>query len=71
MADRMQGDFAATAERSSAIASQMKKLYASMERDALSYDRMVDRIRRLSEIMLSDVQQWQQQYETRPISLPG
>lgn len=68
---RMQGDFAATAERSSAIANQMKKLYASMERDALSYDRMVDRIRRLSEIMLSDVQQWQQQYETRPISLPG
>lgn len=68
---RMQGDFAATAERSSAIASQMKKLHAAMEREALSYDRMVDRIRRLSEIMLSDVQQWQQQYETRPISLPG
>ncbi|RGP39729.1 hypothetical protein BPTFM16_00002 [Altererythrobacter insulae] len=68
---RMQGDFAATAERSALIARRMKKLHASLESDTLTYNRMVDRVRRLSEIMLSDVQQWQQQYETRPISLPG
>ena len=68
---RMQGDFAATAERSAAIARRLRKLQASLERDDLSYNRLVDRLRRLSEVMLSDVHQWQQQYETRPISLPG
>ncbi|MCA0909584.1 hypothetical protein [Qipengyuania gaetbuli] len=68
---RMQGDFAATAERSAAIAKRLRKLQASMMRDDLGYNRLVDRLRRLSDIMLSDVHQWQQQYETRPISLPG
>lgn len=68
---RMQGDFAANAERSHAIARRLKKLQASMNRDKLTYDRLVDRLRRLSEIMLSDIHQWQQQYETRPLSLPG
>lgn len=68
---RMQGDFAATAERSAAIAKRLRKLKSSFARDDLSYNRLVDRLRRLSEIMLSDVHQWQQQYETRPITLPG
>ncbi|MXO94940.1 hypothetical protein GRI34_00725 [Erythrobacter aquimaris] len=68
---RMQGDFAATAERSTALARRLRKLEASFERDDLGYTRLVDRIRRLSDIMLSDVHQWQQQYETRPITLPG
>lgn len=68
---RMQGDFAATAERSQAISRRLRKLETSMRKDALTYDRLVDRIRRLSEIMLSDIHQWQQQYETRPLSLPG
>ena len=68
---RMQGDFAATAERSAAIARRLRKLQASLERDDLTYNRLVDRLRRLSDIMLSDVHQWQQQYETRPITLPG
>lgn len=68
---RMQGDFAATAERSAAIENRLSKLRASLAADQLSYSRLVDRFRRLSEIMLSDIHQWQQQYETRPLSLPG
>ena len=68
---RMQGDFAATAERSSVLARRLRKLETSFQRDDLGYTRLVDRIRRLSDIMLSDVHQWQQQYETRPITLPG
>lgn len=68
---RMQGDFAATAERSQAIAKRLMKLRSSLRRDTLTYNRLVDRLRRLSEIMLSDIHQWQQQYETRPLSLPG
>ena len=68
---RMQGDFAATSERSAAIAGRLAKLRSAMEADTLSYDRLVDRLRRLGEIMLSDIHQWQQQYEMRPLTLPG
>ena len=68
---RMQGDFAATAERSAFIERRLAKLRSSLAADKLSYNRLVDRLRRLSEIMLSDIHQWQQQYETRPLSLPG
>ncbi|MFB0613093.1 hypothetical protein [Aurantiacibacter poecillastricola] len=68
---RMQGDFAANGERSRVIAARLKKLRASLALDELSYTRMVDRLRRLNEIMLSEIHQWQQQYETRPLTLPG
>lgn len=59
---RMQGDFAATSERSRLIAARLRKLRHSLAQDSLTYGRLVERIRRLSEIMLSDIHQWQQQY---------
>lgn len=68
---RMQGDFAATGERSAAIARQMKQLRHALKSDPLSYDRLAERSRRLGEIMLAEVQQWHLHYETRPMSLPG
>lgn len=68
---RMQGDFAATSERSAVIARRLARLKVAIEDDPLRYDRLVERSRRLSEIMLADVQQWQLHYETRPLSLPG
>ena len=68
---RMQGDFAANGERSRLIAGRLRKLRSSLQADMLTYDRLVDRLRRMSEIVLSDIHQWQQQYETRPLSLPG
>lgn len=68
---RMQGDFAATGERSAVIARRLARLKVAIESDPLRYDRLVERSRRLSEIMLADVQQWQLHYETRPLSLPG
>ncbi|NNC48775.1 MAG: hypothetical protein HKO13_10155 [Sphingomonas sp.] len=68
---RMQGDFAATGERSAAISSQLGKLRNALEADPLSFDRLAERSRRLGEIMLSEVQQWHLHYETRPMSLPG
>ncbi len=68
---RMQGDFAATSERSSVIAHRLERLKVAIEMDPLRYDRLVERSRRLSEIMLADVQQWHLHYETRPLSLPG
>ncbi|UOR15535.1 hypothetical protein [Qipengyuania aquimaris] len=68
---RMQGDFAATSERSALIARMLDGLKVALEADPLRYDRLVERSRRLSEILLVDVQQWQLHFETRPMSLPG
>lgn len=68
---RTQGDFAANAERSHTISRRLKKLQSSLRKDRLTYQILVDRVRRLSEIMLSEMHQWQEQYETRPLSLPG
>ena len=68
---RMQGDFAATSERSAVIARQLAQLRSAIERDPLSYERLVDRSRRLGEIMLAEINQWRLHYETRPMSLPG
>ncbi len=68
---RMQGDFAATSERSTAIARQLTQLKSAIERDPISIERQIERSRRLGEIMLSEVHQWRLHYETRPLSLPG
>ncbi|WP_265528495.1 hypothetical protein [Sphingomicrobium marinum] len=68
---RMQGDFAATGERSAAISHQLGKLRNALDADPLSFDRLAERSRRLGEIMLSEVQQWHLHYETRPMTLPG
>lgn len=68
---RMQGDFAATGERSAVIARQLEQLKSAVERDPLSFERLIERSRRLGEIMLSEVHQWRLHYETRPLSLPG
>ncbi|WFL78337.1 hypothetical protein P7228_04540 [Altererythrobacter arenosus] len=68
---RMQGDFAATSERSTVIARQLGQLRSAIERDPLSLERLIERSRRLGEIMLSEVHQWRLHYETRPLSLPG
>lgn len=68
---RMQADLAATGERSSTMAQQLERLRHAIERDPLTYETLVERNRRLGEIMLAEVQQWQMQYETKPLSLPG
>ena len=68
---RMQGDFAVTADRSDAFERRLVQLKIAIEREPLSYLRLSQRLHRLSEIMLSDVQQWRSSYQTRPLSLPG
>jgi hypothetical protein len=68
---RMQGDFAAAAERSEAIGRQLDRLRVAIERDTLDYRRLSGRLDRLSEIMLSEIDQWRQTSEVRPLELPG
>lgn len=68
---RMQGDFAGSAERSRAIRSRLVRLANAIERDPPDYRRLTSRLRRLTEIMLAEVDQWRQLSEVRPLELPG
>lgn len=68
---RMQGDFAAAAERSLSINRQLDRLSVAIQRDQLDNRRLASRLRRLAEIMLSEIDQWQQMSEVRPLELPG
>jgi hypothetical protein len=68
---RTQGDFCGFAERSRLIANRLGKLRLAMLRDPLDYRRLTARLRRLSEIMLAEVDQWRQLSESRPLELPG
>lgn len=68
---RMQGDFAATADRSSVIARRLAKCATALRRDRLSYGRLGDRLGRMGDIMLAEVEQWHLQAESRPLDLPG
>lgn len=68
---RTQGDFCALAARSDLIADQLGKLDGAIRRDPLDYRRLTERLRRLSAIMLAEVDQWRQSSERRPVQLPG
>ncbi|MCM8556673.1 hypothetical protein [Sphingomicrobium sediminis] len=68
---RMQGDFAASAERSDFIARSLGRLKSSMLADDVSYEGLVERSRRLGDIMMGEVDQWRVHFESRPLRLPG
>lgn len=68
---RTQGDFCALAGRSQLIVEQLGKLDRAIRRDSLDYRRLTERLRRLSAIMLAEVDQWRQSSERRPVELPG
>ncbi len=68
---RTQGDFCALAGRSQVIVEQLGRLDKAIRRDPLDYRRLTERLRRLSAIMLAEVDQWRQSSERRPVELPG
>lgn len=68
---RTQGDFCALAGRSQLIVEQLGRLDRAIRRDPLDYRRLTERLRRLSAIMLAEVDQWRQSSERRPVELPG
>ena len=68
---RMQGDFAASSQRSREIARRLRRLRHRIERDPLTYQGLVDKARGVREILLAEVQQWRSHYESRPLTLPG
>lgn len=68
---RTQGDFCALAGRSQLIVDHLGKLDRAIRRDPLEYRRLTERLRRLSAIILAEVDQWRQSSERRPVELPG
>lgn len=68
---RMHGDFAGIADRSLVTVKRLERLKRSMECDPLEFDRLLARLRRLSDIMLTDVANWRTTYQARPLTLPG
>jgi hypothetical protein len=68
---RMQGDFAGIAHRSEATVARLERLKRALKDDPLDYTRLIARLRRLADIMLTDVAHWRTTYQARPLTLPG
>jgi len=68
---RMQGDFAGIADRSAVTVVRLERLKRALKDDPLNYTRLIARLRRLADIMLSDVEHWRTTYQARPLTLPG
>ncbi len=68
---RMQGDFAGIAQRSEATVARLERLKRALKDDPLEYARLIARLRRLADIMLTDVAHWRTTYQARPLKLPG
>ena len=67
----MQGDFAGVADRSDATVARLERLKRALKDDPLDYSRLIARLRRLADIMLTDVEHWRTTYQARPLKLPG
>ncbi len=67
----MQGDFAGIAQRSEATVARLERLKRALKDDPLEYARLISRLRRLADIMLTDVEHWRTTYQARPLKLPG
>lgn len=68
---RMQGDFHGMAHRSDTTAKMLARLRRGIECDAPNYEVMKDRVKRLQDILLMDVEGWRTTYQARPLHLPG
>ena len=68
---RKQGDFAGSSERSRVSMDKLLKLRLAIERDPPDYRRLTDRVRRMGEIMLAEVDEWRLLCAIRPLELPG
>ena len=68
---RMQGDFHGMAHRSETTAKLLSRLRRAIECDPADYAIMKDRVQRLGDILLMDVEGWRTTYQARPMHLPG
>lgn len=68
---RMQGEFAGIATRNEALVTQLATLRKVMSEDALTFDMLHRRIRRMTALLTGNLESWLQTYDARPLALPG
>jgi Protein of unknown function (DUF4231) len=68
---RMQGDFAGTGERNTALADQLRRVKAIGGEQPHSYDVLWRRATRTADLLIEDLSDWLRTYTARPLALPG
>jgi hypothetical protein len=67
----VQGDFRTVAEQSQRTAKRLTAIDTILADEPLILARLADRIEKASDVMMSDVLEWQIVFRTRPLSLPA
>jgi hypothetical protein len=67
----MQGDFAGIASRNEALAHHLTMLRKVIDADELGFDTLNRRVRRATDLLTGDLENWLQTYHARPLALPG
>lgn len=68
---RMQGDFGGAAGRSARLRHQLSTLQKVIQADALDFDTLTRRVRRVADLLEGDLTSWLRTYHARPLALPG
>jgi hypothetical protein len=67
----VQGDFKTVAEQSKRTAKRLMAVDKMLADEPLILARLADRVEKTSDVMMSDVLEWQTVFRTRPLSLPA
>jgi hypothetical protein len=67
----VQGDFATVAAQSKRTADRLRRLDDVLAAEHPAYARLSDRIEKVSDVMIADLDEWQTVFRTRPLSLPA
>ncbi|MCS6625435.1 hypothetical protein N0B44_21210 [Roseibacterium beibuensis] len=67
---RMQGDFGGAARRSARLRHQLSTLRPVIQADALDFDTLTHRVRRVADLLQGDLTSWLRTYHARPLALP-
>jgi hypothetical protein len=66
-----QGDFRTLAEQSARTASRLGAIDKILAAEEPSFARLVDRIEKISEVLMADLREWHTVFQTRPLALPA
>ena len=67
----VQGDFKTVAEQSKRTAQRLAAIDKILADEPLVFARLADRIEKTSDVLMSDLMEWQTVFRTRPLSLPA
>lgn len=67
----VQGDFRTVAEQSAQTGKRLAAIDRILAGEPLSYARLADRIEKTSDVMMSDLLEWQTVFRTRPLAPPA